>query len=77
MSTIYFTITATKFYYGKDFFEAGQKVHLVKDPENEHDSEAIKVEMDGLKQVGFVANSTYTVVGESMSAGRHRGYKHG
>ena len=70
MKTIYFTITGLKHYYGKDFFEPGQTVRLVKEPDNEVDSEAIKVEMDGLKQVGYVANSPYTVVGESMSAGR-------
>lgn len=37
---------------------------------NEFDKEAIKVEMDGLGRVGYVANSPYTVQGESMSAGR-------
>lgn len=34
------------------------------------DKEAIKVEMDGLGLVGYVANSPFTVQGESMSAGR-------
>ena len=28
------------------------------------------MEMDGLGTVGYVANSTYSVLGESMSAGR-------
>ena len=46
------------------------EVSLVKDPENEYDKEAIKVEMSGLGLVGFVANSPHTVKGESMSAGR-------
>lgn len=32
--------------------------------------EFIKVEMDGLGLVGYVANSPYTVQGESMSAER-------
>ena len=45
-------------------------VKLIKDPENEHDKEAIRVEMEGIGQIGHVANSPYTVVGESMSAGR-------
>lgn len=45
-------------------------VKLVKEPDNEYDSEAIKVEMDGLGQVGYVANSPHTVQGDSMSAGR-------
>ena len=46
------------------------KVKLTKEPDNEFDKEAIKVEMDGLGLVGYVANSPYTVKGESMSAGR-------
>lgn len=67
---IYFTITGTNFRYGQDFFEPGQRVTLTKDPDNEYDSEAIKVEMAGLGQVGWVANSVGTKLGESWSAGR-------
>ena len=43
---------------------------LIKEPNNEIDREAIKVEVDGLEVVGYVANSPFTVQGESMSAGR-------
>ena len=46
------------------------QVKLIKEPDNEFDKEAIKVEMEGLGQVGYVANSVHTVRGESMSAGR-------
>ena len=67
---IYFTITGTSHWYGQDFFESGQTVTLAKDPDNEYDFEAIAVEMDGLGQVGWVANSVNTVLGESYSAGR-------
>ena len=67
---IYFTITGTGHHYGLGFFEPGQKVKLVKDPDNEYDSEAIKVEMEGLGQVGWVANSISTKLGESLSSGR-------
>ena len=65
MNQIYFTIAGTSHYYGDEFVEPGMKVRLVKEPDNEYDREAIKVEMDGLG-----ANSPYTVQGESMSAGR-------
>ena len=69
MNDIYFTITGTNFRYGQDFFEPDQQVKLIRDPDNEHDKEAIKVEMPGLGQVGWVANSVNTVLGESHSAG--------
>ena len=70
MEKIYFTITGTNHRYGMKFFEPKQEVKLVKEPDNEFDKEAIKVEMEGLGHVGYVANSPYTVIGESMSAGR-------
>lgn len=38
--------------------------------DNEHDKEAIKVIYEGLGKIGYVANSSYTVIGDSMSAGR-------
>ena len=37
---------------------------------NEYDKEAIKVLYEGLGKIGYVANSSYTVLGNSMSAGR-------
>lgn len=70
MDKMYFTITGTNYYFGKDFFESGMTVKLVKEPDNAHDREAIKVELPGLGVVGYVANSPYTVLGESFSAGR-------
>lgn len=66
----YFTLTGTQYYHGKDFLEKDMDVKLVKDPDNDYDKEAIKVELEGLGQIGHVANSPYTVVGESCSAGR-------
>ncbi len=70
MSEIYFTIAGTKHHYGQDFIEPKMEVKLVKEPDNEADKEAIRVEMPGIGLIGYVANSTYTVIGESMSAGR-------
>ena len=67
---LYFTITGVNHYYGNDFFEKDMKVRLVKDPDNDYDKEAIRVEADGLGLVGYVANTPYTVLGESCSAGR-------
>jgi len=70
MERIYFTIAGTNHHYGQEYFEPKMEVRLVKEPDNEFDSEAIRVEMDGLGLVGYVGNSPYTVQGESMSAGR-------
>lgn len=65
-----FTITGTSYRFGQEFMEPGMTVKLVKEPDNEFDKEAIKVEMEGLGQIGYVANSPRTVQGESYSAGR-------
>ena len=70
MSSTYITITGLNHYFGSEFIEPGMTVKLVKEPDNEFDHEAIRVEMGGIGKIGYVANSTYTVQGESMSAGR-------
>lgn len=67
---IFFTIAGTRHHYGQDFFEKDMRVRLEKEPDNEHDREAIKVMLEGLGLVGYVANSPWTVAGESWSAGR-------
>ena len=74
----YFTVTGTNHYYGTDFLKKGMKIRLKKEPDNEHDKEAICAELKGLGKIGYVANSTYTVIGDSYSAGRlyeHMGKK--
>ena len=70
MDEMYFTITGCNHYFGSGFMEKGMKVKLEKEPDNEYDKEAIKVTYKGLGKIGYVANSSYTVIGESMSAGR-------
>lgn len=70
MEKIYFTIAGTNHHYGTEFLELNMEVTLTKEPDNEHDNEAIKVELPGLGIIGYVANSPFTVIGESMSAGR-------
>ena len=70
MSRLFFTITGMNHYYGSEFLKPGMKVRLVKEPDNEYDNEAIKVELKGLGKIGYVAASPYTRIGESVSAGR-------
>ena len=69
MSKKYFTIAGCNHYYGNEYMKKGMKVKLVKEPDNEYDQEAIQVKIKGLGKVGYVANSSYTVKGKSMSAG--------
>lgn len=70
MKKVYVTITGLNHRFGQEFLEPKMKLQLVKEPDNEHDNEAIKVLMEGLGHIGYVANSTYTVLGDCMSAGR-------
>ena len=52
----YVTLTGLNYRFGTQPFAVGQKVKLVKVP--------------GLGKVGYVANSTHTVLGDCYSAGR-------
>ncbi len=70
MGDMYFTIAGCSHYFGSSFMEKGMKVKLIKEPDNKYDKEAIQVMIKGLGKVGYVANSLFTVKGESMSAGR-------
>lgn len=70
MEELFFTIAGCDHYFGSEFMEKGMKVKLLKEPDNEFDKEAIQVKIKGLGKVGYVANSQFTVKGESMSAGR-------
>lgn len=64
------TITGLNYRYGSEFLKKGMELKLIKEPDNEYDKEAIKVEYKGLGTIGYVANSTKTVIGECLSAGR-------
>ncbi len=56
---------------GSSFYEfnpeSGAIVELVRDEENEHDSDAVAVIVDG-STVGYVANNPYTLIDEVKSA---------
>ena len=66
----YVTLTGLNYRFGTAPFQVGQKVKLVKEPENAYDCEAVRAELPGLGKVGYVANSTRTVAGHCCSAGR-------
>ena len=70
MADLFFTLTGCSHYFGTEFLKKGMTLKLKKEPDNEYDHEAIRVKLKGLGKIGYVANSAYTVKGESMSAGR-------
>ena len=70
MNKIRFTATGYYFYDGIIPFEENKYLKLIKEPDNDYDHEAIKIEDLSGEKVGYVANSTNTVIKETMSAGR-------
>lgn len=73
---MFITITGMKYYLGMDVFRINQMIVLEKDEDNGDDSEAICVRIDGGAKVGYVANSVYTKVKGTYSAGYvHRDVK--
>ena len=61
------TITGYMFYKGIDIFKKGTILTLLKEPTNEHDSDAIQVILNK-ELVGYVANSEYLLIDEVKSA---------
>ena len=61
------SIAGTRFYFGLEIFEPGMTVDLVREPDNEHDPDAVRVEVEG-EAVGYVANSEYTLIENIKSA---------
>ncbi len=61
------TVSGTNFFKGLNPFENGRIFNLVKQPDNEHDRDAIAI-FSADEQVGFVANSQYTLIDGVKSA---------
>ena len=70
MKNIFVTITGQNHYLGMKPFKVGRIVKIVKDVENPHDDETIRVELPFIDTIGYVANSTNTVFAGTYSAGR-------
>ena len=70
MEEIYVTVTGFSHYYSKKPFAIGNVLICEKDPSNKYDSEAIKVKLPIIGDVGFIANSPANVAGGTTSAGR-------
>ena len=67
---MYITIISFQKMHGTQPLKIDGIVKLVKEPENKYDTEAIACEMRYFGKIGYVANSTNTVVKGCMSAGR-------
>jgi len=70
MENIFITITGQSNFLGLRPYKVGRVVKLVKDKDNEHDEDAIRVELPFIDTIGYVANSTSTVYKGTFSAGR-------
>ena len=66
-SSTFINITATKNYQFFRPFNEGVVVDLVRETDNSHDRDAIRVEIDG-ETVGYVANSEHTLIRQVKSA---------
>ena len=69
MKEQYITITGMNHYYDLKPFKIGRRLKCIKDPDNDYDDEAIKVVLKHVGTVGYVANSVYTVIRGTRSAG--------
>ena len=56
--------------HGTKPLKLGGLVKLVKEPDNKYDEEAIACEMRYFGKIGYLSNSTNTVVRGTMSSGR-------
>lgn len=70
MENYFVTITGVNHYLGLKPFKVNHLVKLVKEPENDHDPEAIRVELPYIDTIGYIANSANTVFAGTYSAGR-------
>ncbi len=67
---MYITLTAFNNMHADKPLKLEGIVKLVKEPSNKYDTEAIACEMRYFGKIGYVANSTQTVIKGCMSAGR-------
>ena len=66
----YVTVICFNQFHGNKIFKIGSILRLIKEPDNNHDDEAIRTDMRYAGKVGYLANSVQTVVRGTMSAGR-------
>lgn len=67
---LYATVVGISNYKGNQVFKLGSIIKLIKEPDNDFDTEAIMCELKYIGKTGYIANSTKTVIKGTMSAGR-------
>ena len=67
---MFITVMAFKNLNGERALKLDVIIKLVKEPDNKYDTEAIACEMRYFGKIGYVANSTNTVIKGCMSSGR-------
>lgn len=67
---MYITILSINNMHGAKAFTLNAIVKLTKEPDNKYDTEAISCEIRHFGKIGYVANSTNTVIKGCMSSGR-------
>lgn len=70
INDLYATVVGLKNYKGNQVFKLGSTIKLIKEPDNDFDTEAIMCEIRYIGKTGYLANSTKTVIKGTMSAGR-------
>lgn len=70
MSERFITLVGMNYYYGTSFIKPGMNLIAIKEPENNYDSDAIRVESFELGKVGYIANTPYTKAQGTLSASR-------
>ncbi|WP_458453791.1 HIRAN domain-containing protein [Methanobrevibacter sp.] len=67
---MYITVIAFQQMHGNKPLVLDGIIKLIKEPKNKYDTEAIACEMRHFGKIGYVANSTNTVIKGCMSSGR-------
>ncbi len=65
---VFVIIAGIKHYFGIQPFETSNRVHLIKEPSNRYDKNAIAAFCDGFGRCGYVANSESTLRPGALSA---------
>lgn len=67
---MYVTVITSNKLHSSDPLKLNGIIKLIKEPDNKYDTEAIACEMRYFGKIGYLANSTNTVVKGCMSSGR-------